>query len=1195
MSFLQFRCIIALTLLAACAPAWAQNALSSNPANLTINYKAGDPLTNNSVTFQISPVVPITAHVTVNINSFGVAVSGTDVQGVFSQPSIVMGAGQVSEGILDTNTLSAIANRGAPATYTGELTISASGYSDLKIPLVLNIVTGSNTGPLSATPNPLSISVAVTGQSVSTSLTVRSPSNASFTATAVELSRPDVIWLTVSPNSGSLLANTDFVVTVTGNAAVLPVADYTGRIDIAVAGVGSIQVPVTLHVGTAGTLTLNPGSVTFTYVVGGSIPSAQNVSVSGTTASFYTASPATNSGGNWLLVNGGTSAQSLAINQAAPISVNPVGLGGGTYTGTVAFSTATDSRSANLSVTLQVGSSGSTFSPSSLTFNYVGGVVPASQQLNIFGSGNFSLQATTNSAGNWMSVTPGSGTLPATVTVAILPAGLGQGTYSGTIVAIANGVVLGSVPITLVVGTLPPAATGVAPASLTFTVPSGQNSSTSQPLVVNGDGTSYTAAASSSSLWLSVSPVSGATPATLTVTANPFSLTAGSYTGSVDISTGGSTRSIPVTLNIVAGTLIRANPGAFAFNYQAAGTAPATQNVVVSTSVLGTSLPFTVASNATWIVVTQPTSTSTPGSFSFSIDTNKLSGGLNTSSITITSANAANNPLTIPVTVLATGLASAFLNPLALSLTGALGGAAVSGSANVNPGASASFTAVASSTGNWLSVSPSSGNGPTTLTISASPTGLNAGTYSGTITVTGGGNSQNLTVTFNVSSTTGGAILAVYPATLAFGYRQGDSTPATQQVQVNSGGIPISGSITSNQNWLTVSPASGSTPFASNVSVNPSGLASGTYSGILTVTSSGAVNSPQYVNVTLDVTGAAPSLIVSATSLSFSYRTDGSAPPPQSVSVTSSGGAFSFSVTRSQPWISVTPGSGTTPQSLSVSVNPAGLSPGSYSGTITITSGGLTQTITVSFTVTGVLPTITALVNGASGDAGPIAPGEVVLLTGTAMAGPDLMVNRPTGGVFSSSLGGVRVLFSGIFAPLLYVRSDQIAAIVPYALAGRTSTFAQVEYLDQRSNTVNRNVVPAAPGIFTADSSGSGPVAAFNQDGSLNTANNPANPGSIVVLYLTGEGQTNPPGVDGKVADNPNQLPKPVLPVSALIDNQPAEVLYFGAAPTLVAGAAQANVRVPLSASPNPRPGQVSVVVTVGNGSSQSSATIWVR
>jgi uncharacterized protein (TIGR03437 family) len=211
------------------------------------------------------------------------------------------------------------------------------------------------------------------------------------------------------------------------------------------------------------------------------------------------------------------------------------------------------------------------------------------------------------------------------------------------------------------------------------------------------------------------------------------------------------------------------------------------------------------------------------------------------------------------------------------------------------------------------------------------------------------------------------------------------------------------------------------------------------------------------------------------------------------------------------------------------------------------------------------------------------------------MAGPDLMVNRPTGGVFSTSLGGVRVLFSGIFAPLLYVRSDQIAAIVPYGLAGRTSTFAQVEYLDQRSNTVNRNVVPAAPGIFTADSSGSGPVAAFNQDGSVNTANNPANPGSIVVLYLTGEGQTNPPGVDGKVADNPNQLPKPVQAVSVLIDNQPAEVLYFGAAPTLVAGAAQANVRVPLGASPNPRPGQVSVVVTVGNGSSQSNATIWVR
>src|SRR5205085_856061 len=50
------------------------------------------------------------------------------------------------------------------------------------------------------------------------------------------------------------------------------------------------------------------------------------------------------------------------------------------------------------------------------------------------------------------------------------------------------------------------------------------------------------------------------------------------------------------------------------------------------------------------------------------------------------------------------------------------------------------------------------------------------------------------------------------------------------------------------------------------------------------------------------------------------------------------------------------------------------------------------------------------------------------------------------------------------------------------------------------------DISPTAPGIFTLNASGAGQAAALNQDGTLNSTSNAAKIGSVVVLYLTGEG-----------------------------------------------------------------------------------------
>ena len=110
-----------------------------------------------------------------------------------------------------------------------------------------------------------------------------------------------------------------------------------------------------------------------------------------------------------------------------------------------------------------------------------------------------------------------------------------------------------------------------------------------------------------------------------------------------------------------------------------------------------------------------------------------------------------------------------------------------------------------------------------------------------------------------------------------------------------------------------------------------------------------------------------------------------------------------------------------------------------------------------------------------------------------------------------------------------------------------------------------------------------------NQDATLNSTLNPAARGSIVVLYATGEGQTNPGGVNGQPAAAP--YPKPLAGVSLSIGGYPAELLYAGAAPGY-AGLMQINARVPSGYAGS---GVLPVTLTVGGIASQSGVTMAVK
>jgi uncharacterized protein (TIGR03437 family) len=237
-------------------------------------------------------------------------------------------------------------------------------------------------------------------------------------------------------------------------------------------------------------------------------------------------------------------------------------------------------------------------------------------------------------------------------------------------------------------------------------------------------------------------------------------------------------------------------------------------------------------------------------------------------------------------------------------------------------------------------------------------------------------------------------------------------------------------------------------------------------------------------------------------------------------------------------------------------------------------------------------PVITAagVANAAGYTAGVVSPGEILVIFGTDI-GPATLVTLETSGPFvTTALGDVRVRFDGVPAPLVYVSATQVSAVAPYALEGKATTMMALEFLGVVSGPIELPVAASVPGIFTAHSSGMGQAAALNQDGSVNSPDNPAAPGDIVVLFATGDGQTMPAGQDGLIVDPAGVLPKPNLGVRVYFD-QEGEVLYAGAAPALVSGVLQVNARIPVSTSNDLG---MFVSLTVGEAESQRGVTVAV-
>jgi uncharacterized protein (TIGR03437 family) len=353
-------------------------------------------------------------------------------------------------------------------------------------------------------------------------------------------------------------------------------------------------------------------------------------------------------------------------------------------------------------------------------------------------------------------------------------------------------------------------------------------------------------------------------------------------------------------------------------------------------------------------------------------------------------------------------------------------------------------------------------------------------------------------------------------------------------------------------------------------------------SGTITLSGSG-LSTPMTSGVTQD--GSPSNFSISATSAN--------ADPTASDSrfgVNTGTGCF-WGATSDVSWMQITGGSNGSGNG-NIAYHLIANTSAARSGSIHVNAGGGKEFLyTVTQGAAGPpSPTIVTVADAANYTTDAISPGEIISVFGQNM-GPDKGVGlQVAGGLVTTNLSGTQVLFDGVAAPMVFSSKIQVNAVVPFGLAGKASTKVQVSYNGVISDPTTVTVQDSHPAIFTLDASGLGGGAILNQDFSVNSVALPAARGSVVQIYCTGGGATNPTLTDGSVVGT--TLPRLTLPVSVTIGGVDAKVSYSGGVPGNVAGLVQINAEVPASVSTGPK---VPIVVKVGGVSSSAGVTIALK
>jgi uncharacterized protein (TIGR03437 family) len=213
-----------------------------------------------------------------------------------------------------------------------------------------------------------------------------------------------------------------------------------------------------------------------------------------------------------------------------------------------------------------------------------------------------------------------------------------------------------------------------------------------------------------------------------------------------------------------------------------------------------------------------------------------------------------------------------------------------------------------------------------------------------------------------------------------------------------------------------------------------------------------------------------------------------------------------------------------------------------------------------------------------------LSPAEVISIFGPGIGPATAVTAVPSGGFYPKALGGVEVSIGGAAMPLLYVSANQINAVVPMEVPSGAAATVHVTNGATTSADYPVWVAAAEPQAFPAT---------LNQDGTLNSSSNPARSGSIVTFYATGWQSGFAPLADGEVATAAQDSCGGNCSAASYGVMSAPTVLYGGAAPGIVAGVTQFNLRLG-TIQPGEGTNQVGVYLSNPSDTSTVTQTIWV-
>lgn len=523
---------------------------------------------------------------------------------------------------------------------------------------------------------------------------------------------------------------------------------------------------------------------------------------------------------------------------------------------------------------------------------------------------------------------------------------------------------------------------------------------------------------------------------------------------------------------------------------------------------------------------------------------------------------------------------------------------------DVSAASSLSYQASASTTsgGNWLSVTPGSGNvsatSSGTLEIQANPAGLAAGTYYGRVDV----NSQGAATTWQpievlMTITAAGAAPAVYsPTGFIFVAEQGKAAGSQQIALSTLSNQAISIMPEPEEDnvgtWLKATYSSTTLAIGQGITqevfASAVGLAPGVYTGNVEETESSAIYP---LPVALIVTPAggtcSPTQLVAVfTNLYSGFEFAGGMPVSLEAQISDdcgnplTSGIVEVTVPKGDATVAMTPaGNGQwagTWYSHGIAGGAASITLQAQSQAGLTGSASLTGTLDANSTATVVSPG--GIVSAASPVLGaPLAPGAFISIYGSNLA--------PANGSsqtfpLSTTLSGTQVLINGQPIPLSFVSSGLINAVVPIEAAANTIEDVVVNNNGVYSPPEEVVIAATAPAIFMQPAYPQlGVIGVIKQSGTSyeTSPTQTASAGDLLVVYCAGLGAVNPAVPDG-VAAPLSPLSQTAGTVTATIGGVAAQVAFAGLAPTY-SGVYQVNITVPAGITPG---SDVPLVLTVG-------------